>query len=215
MATLWIALLFVLWCFVLVVGMLFLGVLRQLGVLHERIDTLTTGKVPPRIYEGLEIGTHAPDFTLSAIGGGTMSLKDFRGKRVLLAFIQPGCAPCKDLLPHLDALNDPEGASPLQVLIISTGDLEANEQMHFQHRLLSPLLLQEGWRVAETYKVARTPYIYVLDEQGNVRIHDVANKDEKLEQMLGYAREKGVRRQSLGEPTIVHDGSAGARASLG
>jgi len=46
-------------------------------------------------------GQPAPDFTLPDIDGKNVSLKDFRGKYVLLDFWFTGCGSCKVMFPYL------------------------------------------------------------------------------------------------------------------
>ena len=67
----WVALTVVLWLFVVVEGVLLMGVLRQLGVLHRRLDELSTPSDEPI---GLAVGVTAPDFTLPQVGGGSACL---------------------------------------------------------------------------------------------------------------------------------------------
>src|SRR5262249_28855136 len=42
---------------------------------------------------GLEAGTPAPPFTLPTVAGGSLSLDEYRGRRVLLVFMDPHCGP--------------------------------------------------------------------------------------------------------------------------
>jgi thiol-disulfide isomerase/thioredoxin len=51
---------------------------------------------------GLPPGSPAPDFTLPAIHGGSLSLAQFRGRQVLLVFSDPHCGPCNQLAPELE-----------------------------------------------------------------------------------------------------------------
>ena len=43
--------------------------------------------------DGLEAGTTAPTFALPDIGGGFVSLEEYRGRRVLVVFSDPACGP--------------------------------------------------------------------------------------------------------------------------
>ncbi len=45
--------------------------------------------------QGLAVGTRIPGFQLPDLYGRTVSLSDFRGKRVLLLYWSPGCGFCE------------------------------------------------------------------------------------------------------------------------
>lgn len=192
--TWWMALVLTLCGFQLVEGVLLLGILRQLGVLHRRADGLSTATSSnPLAMQGLDPGTLAPDFTLPRVGdmeGSTaITLSNFRGRPVLLAFVSPHCGPCHGLLPQLNAFA--EGADPasLQVLAISSGDRDSNEELRTRNALRVPLLLQEGREVADRYKALVTPYAYVIDARGTVRARQIVNSGEDVSRLLRLAGE--------------------------
>ena len=51
--------------------------------------------------EGLKAGTPAPGFRLRDLNGRTVSLGDYRGRKVLLVFTDPHCGPCDQIAPEL------------------------------------------------------------------------------------------------------------------
>jgi hypothetical protein len=91
-----------LWVLVLAAGFLLLGALRVYGILAWRLDELAATTPNRAGRTRLKPGTPAPDFTLPRVGGGEASLEDFRGRPVLVVFVQPGCGPCQGrfLLRH-------------------------------------------------------------------------------------------------------------------
>jgi peroxiredoxin len=51
------------------------------------------------------VGQPAPDFTLASLAGGDISLKDFRGRVVLVDFWATWCGPCRMSMPHFQDLS--------------------------------------------------------------------------------------------------------------
>jgi peroxiredoxin len=114
--------------------------------------------------DGLKAGVAAPDFTLPRVGGGELSLADFRGGRVLLVFSDPDCGPCDELAPRLQEIHDQR--SDLQVLVVSRRDPEANRVKAAALGLTFPIALQRQWEISLLYAKFATPIGYLIDEQG-------------------------------------------------
>lgn len=118
--------------------------------------------------DGLEAGTPAPDFTLPDLEGNERSLSEFRGRRVLLVFSDPTCAPCQAMAPDLERLHAGQADDGLEVLMVSRGDVDANREKAQEHGLTLPILIQSGWQVSKQYALFGTPVGYLIDEQGVV-----------------------------------------------
>src|SRR6516162_9412444 len=111
----WIFSVVTLWAIVLFLGFLLLGALRALGLLRWRLEQLEA-TTPSRLGRGgLKVGKKAPDFSLTSIANGMITLHDFAGRQVLLVFMQPGCGPCHRLTPELNRIQD---AGQIQVLVV-------------------------------------------------------------------------------------------------
>src|SRR5216117_1769231 len=52
---------------------------------------------------GLTLGTTAPAFTKTALGGGPVSLGDYAGRVVVLFLFSPGCTFCNQDAPSVEA----------------------------------------------------------------------------------------------------------------
>jgi len=143
----------------------------QSGRLSLRVEKLARQLAEDRAGAGeaprpYPAGSVAYDFELPVLNGGTMTLSQWRGQRVLLIFFSPTCGYCKSLLPELARLLS-NGSKDLPVtLIVSTGGAEQNTQLFEGSGVSCPVLLQERMEVAELYHVAGTPMAYLIDEHG-------------------------------------------------
>jgi peroxiredoxin len=120
---------------------------------------------------GLKAGTAAPDFRLTLVEGGELSLAELRGKRVLLVFSDPNCGPCDELAPQLERLQleQPE----LHVLMVSRDDAEATRAKAAALGLNFAIVMQKQWEISLKYGMFATPIGYLIDEHGMIA-RDVA-----------------------------------------
>ena len=114
--------------------------------------------------DGPKAVTAAPPFRLPRLGGGELSLEDFRGRRVLLVCSDPDCGPCAELAPALEQFH--RGPGGVAVLMISRRDPEANRQKVAELGLTFPVVLQRHWEISLLYGMFATPIAYLIDEQG-------------------------------------------------
>jgi peroxiredoxin len=178
------------------------------------------------ILKGVPVGSLLNDFELPLLAGGSMTLSQWRGKKVLLIFFNPGCAFCIQMLPKLAALTpNADKRSPVP-LIISTGDVEENRRIFEQAGVSHPVLLQEGAEVATLYRVHGTPMGYLVDERGQTATELIQGADDLLallgvrvqpatQAAKGSSNGNGGRgfSRSLDNSKIKRDGlEAGARA---
>ena len=100
----------------------------------------------------VEVGDRAPDFSLPADGGGKVSLKDLRGKTVVLYFYPrddtPGCTAeaCafRDSLPDFSKVK-------AQVAGISRDSVASHDKFKKKFKLPFPLVSDEDGKVTEAY----------------------------------------------------------------
>src|SRR5205085_7755198 len=115
------------------------------------------GQAAPQGPQGLPLGSPAPAFELADLEGGRRALAEFRGRRLLLIFFNPGCGYCTRMAPDLAALpTDTARGRPLPV-VVSTGSAEENRKLVREHDIRSPVLLQEQMEVASQYQANGTP----------------------------------------------------------
>jgi len=117
---------------------------------------------------GLKAGTTAPAFHLPDLGGGTIALEDYRGRRVLLVFSDPHCGPCEELAPHLVRIHRQHRDLGLVVLMVTRGDVEENRRKADRYRFEFPVALQERWRLSREFGIFAMPVAFLIDENGVV-----------------------------------------------
>ncbi len=113
---------------------------------------------------GLDPGTPAPDFTLCKLDGTQLSLRDFRGSRVLLVFSDPNCPPCMQTATKLEEIH--RTRDDLRVLMVSRGSAEDNQKKVAELELSFPIVLQRHWEISRSYAMFATPIGYLIDEAG-------------------------------------------------
>jgi len=116
--------------------------------------------------EGLKAGTPAPEFSLPGVDGKTVELNQFRGRKVLLVFSDPQCAPCDRLAPQLAELHRQRGHNGLALVMVGRGDREKNRQKVQQYEIEFPVALQDRWKLSKQYGTFATPAAFLIGQDG-------------------------------------------------
>jgi peroxiredoxin len=119
--------------------------------------------------EKLETPVEAPDFTLQVLGGGKISLKDLRGKIVLLNFFSPWCSVCQKEASSFDKLNEAmkgKGVVLLQVASETTEGEAIKYKKEFKISL--PILMDKDGTVGKAYKLLGHPETLFINREGKV-----------------------------------------------
>jgi len=129
---------------------------------------------------GLKAGTPAPDFRLPDLQGRSVSLNDFRGRRVLLVFSDPHCGPCDELAPHLARLHQDHINNGLSVLLVGRGTAEENRGKAKQFGFQFPVVLQDKWKLSKEYGIFATPVAFLIGANGVIAKDVAVGKDAIL-----------------------------------
>ncbi|MGC5012680.1 thioredoxin-dependent thiol peroxidase [Streptosporangium sp. DT93] len=140
----------------------------------------------------LEPGDAAPDFTLPAADGTTVSLEAYRGRRVILYFypaaMTPGCT--KQACDFRDSLDSLTSAG-VAVLGVSK-DTPAKLAKFAEHDALTfPLLSDPGLEVHRAYDVYGEKTMYGRTTMGVIRSTFVVDADGKVEKALYNVKATG------------------------
>lgn len=139
------------------------------------VAAAATALASPEAFKALELGTPAPprvapDFTLPRLAGGTIAMKDFRGRPVIVNFWTTWCQPCLVEMPALDRLYRANRGRGLVVLGISLDRSEdVVAQFVRQMDITFPIALDPEWQVADRFRVLGLPGTFVVGADGLVK----------------------------------------------
>jgi peroxiredoxin Q/BCP len=140
----------------------------------------------------LAVGDPAPDFTLPDADGKSVSLSDYRGRRVIVYFYPaastPGCT--KQACDFRDSLAD-LGDAGLDVLGISPDKPAKLAKFRDEEGLTFPLLSDPNKEVLTAWGVFGEKQMYGKTVTGVIRSTFVVDPDGKIEQAQYNVRATG------------------------
>jgi peroxiredoxin len=108
------------------------------------------------------------DFTLTDLQGKAWTLKDLRGKVVLLNFWATWCPPCRKEMPDLESLYLKFKDEGFVVLAISDEDSAKVGPFLSERSITYPVLLDPGRKVNEQFQIEGIPKSFVYDRSGKI-----------------------------------------------
>jgi thioredoxin-dependent peroxiredoxin len=136
---------------------------------------------PATHKSGLSEGAKAPAFRLPRDGGGTVSLSDYSGKKLVLFFYPragtPGCT--KEAI-DFSRLSSAFAESQTAVLGISADPPHAQEAFRDKHQLGMPLVSDEQHKMLEAYGVWGEKSMYGKTFQGILRTTFLIGTDGRI-----------------------------------
>ncbi|MCD8291822.1 MAG: TlpA family protein disulfide reductase [Prevotella sp.] len=155
------------------------------NVMAEDIDSLYAKEL-------LQPGTSAPEFTLNAIDGTSVSLSSLRGNYLVLDFWASWCPDCRKDVPRLKELHE-QFSNVATFVSISFDDNKDNWTKYVNENNMDWLHLSElkKWKdteISKLYNIKWIPTTYILDRNGDiilatVMIEKVADKLKELQEL--------------------------------
>jgi alkyl hydroperoxide reductase subunit AhpC len=136
---------------------------------------------PLALSAAVEIGKAAPDFKLSGDDGKTHSLADYKGKTVVLEWVNEGCPFVKKHYTdskNMQALQKKYTGKGVVWLSIASsaegregywaGPTEAAVFRKAKGSMASSILLDSAGTVGQAYGAKTTPHMYIVDKEGKL-----------------------------------------------
>ena len=115
--------------------------------------------------------TRAPDVTMPTLAGRPLSMKDLRGKVVLVNFWATWCTPCQWEMPLMETLYQTYKDRRFVILAISIdqGDAEHVRKFVQDKKLTYPVALDPRHEVAEKFGITGLPATLLVDADGMIK----------------------------------------------
>lgn len=166
------------WALILALGLLVIVMYRQLGRLFDQ-SKATAGIGP-------EVGKKAAEFGYELIGDGTRHyVTPGDGQPSLIAFVDPTCPACEQLVGNLGVLTDAGDLPGLRVLLLTSDPpsyLQISDTFRAT-RLEIGRVTTHG--VREAYNALATPLLVAIGGDGTVR---AAGSVRQLKEVRGFAQ---------------------------
>lgn len=120
----------------------------------------------------LAVGKPAPAWTLTDMKGKRHSLKQYKGRRVVLYFWATWCGVCKANIPMLRYLASSYKDNPVLLSIVQDGHNVRAIRNIVKNRKINYPILRGTTSVIRNYKVGQFPTTYFIDKKGRISSKD-------------------------------------------
>lgn len=191
-----------LWLGFIGLAVLVMGLIRQIGLLHERSAPLGA----MMLDHGPDIGEQSPVFQVDDFYGVPLAVGQALtpGRPSLLMFTGPTCPICAKLFPIIRSVAQREGAD---VVLISDGNAADHRKFLAEHDMGEVRYVVSA-EIGMKFQVAKIPYGVLLDEQGMILAKGLCNTREHVESLfetvrLGHHSLQKYMREKMVQPADI------------
>lgn len=132
------------------------------------------------------------NFTLTDLQGKSWTLKDLKGKVVLVNFWATWCPPCRKEMPDLEALYNRYKDQGFVILALSE-DEETQKVAPYiaEHKISYPILLDPGQKVNNLFQVEGIPKSFVYNRDGKLVAQSIDMRTQR--QFLEMLAQAGLQ----------------------
>jgi peroxiredoxin len=174
-------------------------------------------------YSAQAVGQKAPDFTAKDASGKTVSLADFKGKHVVLEWVNPGCPYVRK---HYNSANMQGLQKEFTAKNVVWLAVNSTDSSHYDYLAPDKLaawgkekaaaptafVMDESGKIGQSYGAKTTPHMYIVNPQGNLvyaggidsvpsaRPEDIKTATNYVRQGLGEALTGKAISQAVTQP---------------
>lgn len=127
-------------------------------------------------FAAVPSGAPAPDFSFTDAAGMTRQLSEFRGRVVVLEWLNPACPYVvrhyrSGNLPDTQAAAAAQGAVWLQINSTAVGDLDPAKSAEWQTKnsvTATAYIRDQSGRIGRLYGAKTTPHLYIIGRDGRI-----------------------------------------------
>ena len=141
--------------------------LRAAGARARSMRAEACKSLRPQGMTKVQPGQEAPDFELTDASGKKWSLRQLRGRPVLLNFWATWCAPCVEEIPSLENLAR-RSSDDLTVLAVSVDEDWETVKKFFPKGTGLSVLLDTSKEIPKKFGTEKYPETFLIDSQGRL-----------------------------------------------
>lgn len=155
------------------------------------------------------VGQPAPDFTLSDVSGKSVKLSDYRGKYVVLEWVNPECPYVEKHYGSANMQRLQKEYTARDVVWLSINSTNADHYEYYaapkmagwmkqMNAAPSATLLDPSGKVGRAYEARTTPHMYIIDPKGQL-VYAGGIDDKRSTRQEDVKTAKNYVRAAMGE----------------
>jgi len=203
MSDAWIAAFVLLTLLSLTTAVLLVAVMRQVGILHQRLAASGLGEPPPRagsLVEHIRF-TQVP---------GTPDENPLQAPVTIFAYVLPGCSGCEKVPGLIHAVSEAGHDNGVQIVLATDANIEAAQRYATSHKLQLPFVVNE--RFARHFGISGSPYFIAVREEGDqlrIAAGAIVKSEEDLVELIEFAAGQAEDAEAVAAELTVERRSPG------
>lgn len=152
-------------------------------------------KLPPDPHAAstlISVGDKAPGFTCTTLDGQTVSLRELRGKVVLISFFATWCGPCLREMPYLQSEVFEKFRTDDFFMIAIAREQQVNEVTEFRNAkgFTFPMVADPDKRIYGLFATEFIPRTFVIDKNGVVKWESAGLAKPQFQHLVSLIRKE-------------------------